>query len=131
VLATTALLIGCTLPVPAREFETYGPFVVQSDSKGQLSSAIYTIVVRTDGVLKVNYLAPRAHCSSLKMHFLLDGVLRTVSDAVSPGHATGYLDLGPAAHGVRHTLSLTDKDVPRQAWEIFNATLSIWLKAAQ
>src|SRR6516225_2968221 len=78
---------------PVSDFRTYGPFAVRSDGSGQLSSDTYAISVVTAGKLEVSYLAPRSHCSSLKMHFLVDGVEKVVSADILPGHTTGYVNL--------------------------------------
>jgi hypothetical protein len=88
-LGALTMMWGCrTLSVPAAEFEDYGPFIVRSDGIGQLSSGIYRIAVRTAGVLEVSYLASPQHCSNLKMHFLLDGVQKVVSDSQAEARAT-------------------------------------------
>jgi hypothetical protein len=92
------------------EFRTYGPFAVRSSGAGQLSSAAYPISIRTAGTLKVNYIAPRHHCASLRMHFQVDGAEKAVSGDVPPGHFTGYVDLGPVAPG-NHVVSLQAEGV--------------------
>jgi hypothetical protein len=98
-------------PTLDAEFENYGPFSVASDGTGQLSSGMYTIVVRTTGLLQVNYSAPREHCSSLRMHFLVDGLPKATSDVVAPGRSSGYVELGPVEAG-EHQLSLQAEGVP-------------------
>jgi hypothetical protein len=104
-LGALTLVSGCSLATPSNEFQSYGPFAVRSTGSGELSTGIYSIVVDTSGVLEVGYLAPRSHCSSLRMHFLLDGVQKAVSDEVAPGHATGYVNLGPVEPG-QHLVAL-------------------------
>jgi hypothetical protein len=80
-------------------YNLFGPFAVKSNGAGQLSSAVYSMSVDTTGTLAVSYLAPRTHCSSLRMHFLLDGSPKAVSAQVAPGGRTGYVDLGPVSAG--------------------------------
>lgn len=70
-------------------FATIGPFSVSSDAKSELSSNDYRFSVRTDGILDIKYLAPRSHCSIIKIHFSVDGAEKSVSDPVRPGDATG------------------------------------------
>jgi hypothetical protein len=101
-MTALGVLIGFSSYCVTGSAEEYhsGPISVHSDGRGQLSSAVYTMVEPTAGVIKVNYIAPAAHCSSLKMHFLVDGVERAVSGPVDPGHETGEVDLGPVPPGV-------------------------------
>lgn len=87
------------------EFKTYGPFAVASSGTGQLSSNIYSIDATTSGELQVDYLAPRAHCAKLIMHFLLDGKEKAVSDVVAAGGRTGFVDLGQVPPG-NHVVGL-------------------------
>lgn len=86
-------------------FKTYGPFAVQSNGLGQVSSAIYSIETSTSGELRVDFVAPRTHCAKLLMHFLLDGKEKAVSREVAPGGHSGYVDLGPVASG-NHIIGL-------------------------
>jgi hypothetical protein len=93
------------------DFRTYGPIAVHSDGDGELSTGIYTINVTTTGTLKVNYAAPREHCSSLRMHFLLDGQQKAVSGEIAPGQRTGFVDLGPVSPG-NHVVGLQAEGIP-------------------
>jgi len=110
-LSALAASTNWTVPPPNAEFQDYGPFSVRSDGAGQLSSGIYTITVHTSGVLQASYTAPREHCSSVRMHFLVDGIARGVSDAVMPGRDTGYVELGPVKPG-EHQISLQAEGIP-------------------
>lgn len=101
-LRTCALAIACCAPQACGDesvFTNYGPFNVRSTGSGQLSSEAYRVNVTTGGVLQVKYLAPRMHCSSVKIHFLVDGGERALSGAIAPGTSSGYFDLGPVAAG--------------------------------
>jgi len=80
-------------------FANYGSFNVLSAASGQLSSDAYRVNVTTGGVLQVKYLAPRMHCSSVRIHFLVDGEERAQSGAIAPGTSSGYFDLGPVPAG--------------------------------
>jgi hypothetical protein len=93
------------------DFRTYGPIAVHSDGDGELSTGIYSIQATTTGALRVNYVAPQTHCSSLRMHFLLDGRERTVSGEIGPGQRTGFVDLGPVSPG-SHVVGLQAEGIP-------------------
>jgi hypothetical protein len=93
-----------------RSFVSIEPFSVVSDGKSELSSNDYRYPIRTGGVLIIKYLAPRSHCSSIKIHFGVDGAEKTVSDPVLPGNATGYVDLGPVSPG-DHVVSLRGEGI--------------------
>jgi hypothetical protein len=93
------------------DFHTYGPIAVHSDGDGELSTGIYTINATTTGTLMVNYAAPRTHCSSLRMHFLLDGHEKIISGDIAPGQRTGFVDLGPVSPGT-HVVGLQAEGIP-------------------
>ncbi len=80
-------------------FFTFGPFNIHSSGSGQLSSDRYIFRVRTAGVLQVDYFAPRLHCSSVRIHFFVDGVEKALSGPVAPGARSGYWNLGPVRAG--------------------------------
>jgi hypothetical protein len=111
---------------------TYGPFAVRSEGTGQMSSDAYRVNVVTTRVLQATYLAPRQHCSSVKIHFLVDGRERAVSEAVAPGARSGYFDLGPVSAGA-HELAAQAEGVPGgcnqgrlSAWQ---GSISVWTSA--
>jgi hypothetical protein len=79
--------------------KTVGPFTVDSDGMGQLSSEVFEIPVRTTSVLEAEYTASPGHCSPVKMHFLVDGIEEAVSGALQPGESSGFFDLGPVPPG--------------------------------
>jgi hypothetical protein len=92
-------------------FTNYGSFNVRSTGTGQLSSDSYRVNVTTGGVLQVKYLAPRMHCSKVKIHFFVDHGEKALSGAIAPGESAGYFDLGPVPTG-RHEVSLQAEGVP-------------------
>jgi hypothetical protein len=92
-------------------FTTYGSFNVHSVGSGELSSESFRVDVITGGVLQVKYLAPRLHCSSVKIHFLVDGAEKALSGAIAPGASSGYFDLGPVPAG-RHEVAVRAEGVP-------------------
>jgi len=101
-LRTVAVAMACCAPQACSDdsvFTTYGSFDVRSTGTGQLSSEAYRVKVTTGGVLQVTYIAPRMHCSSVKIHFLVDGEERAQSGAIAPGTSSGYFDLGPVPAG--------------------------------
>jgi hypothetical protein len=104
-IACLSLLAIGTCRAESNEFRSYGPFAVRSTGDGQLSTGVYSIEVRTSGKLAVSYIAPRLHCSSLRMHVLVDGAEKAVSGEVAPGKSTGYIDLGPVLPG-NHVVAL-------------------------
>ncbi len=100
-----AAAVGLTASILAHAAGTplvtaqYGPFTVRSDGRGQKSSATYAVPIRTTGELRAEYRAPASHCSSLKMHFLVDGVEKAVSGVIAPGGTSGVRELGPLVSG--------------------------------
>ncbi len=113
--SSLSALLGLSLAAPGfaaeDDFHTYGPIAVQSNGDGELSSGTYTIRLATAQTLMVNYVASRAHCSSLRMHFLLDGQERSVSGEIAPGQRTGFVDLGPVSPG-NHLVGLQAEGIP-------------------
>jgi hypothetical protein len=109
-VASLTMAGSCAGKPGDNEFRIYGPINVRSSGDSQLSTAVYSINVRTAGKLEVSYTAPRLHCASLRMHFLVDGVEKTVSAEVAPGHRTGYVDLGPVTPG-NHVVALQAEGV--------------------
>lgn len=77
---------------------------------GQLCNDVFTVQVQTDGVLKVEYIASAGHCSSVIMHFQVDGVQMAVSGALKAGQSTGTIDLGPVSPGT-HSVGLQAEGV--------------------
>ncbi len=87
------------------QFDEYGPFQMSSVGSGQLSTGVFQTPIRTAGLLQVAYVAPESHCSDVRMHFLLDGREHGQSQAVAPGHSSGFFDFGAVVPG-EHTLGL-------------------------
>lgn len=130
--------LGLFLALPSLagddDFHAYGPIAVRSDGDGELSTGIYTINVTTVGTLMVNYVAPRTHCSSLRMHFLLDGRQKSVSGEIAPGQRADFVDLGPVSPG-SHVIGLQAEGIPGgcntgriQAWE---GSAEVWTSLPQ
>jgi len=99
------LLVAAVGQAASIRFEEFGPFSVRSSANGRISSDVKELRTDTLGELQVKYLAPAAHCSAVRMHFLLDGAERGASEAVSPGGASGYYDFGPVPAG-EHVVGL-------------------------
>ena len=81
----------------------FGPFTMQSDSQGQVSSSVFEMQAQTNGPIEARYVASRGHCSSLKVHFEVDGAPRAMSGVLPAGGDSGYVYLGrfaPGAHKV-------------------------------
>ena len=84
---------------------THGPFALTSTSGTQLSNVVYTVNVNTLGVLQVEYTTLGTHCSDVRMHFLVDGVERALSNFIPAGTSTGFFNVGPVTPGA-HTVAL-------------------------
>jgi hypothetical protein len=136
--ALCLLLIAASLSASCRStpdpsvITSYGSFSVRSSGSGQLSSDSYVVAVTTSGVLRVNYSAPRQHCASIRIHFLVDGTERAVSAAISPGAKSGYVDLGPVAPGT-HEIAVQGEGVDGgcdhgrlSSWE---GSIDVWTSA--
>ncbi len=81
------------------EFREFGPFSVRSTAEGQFSSTVQELRATTSGELQVKYEAPPEHCSPVRMHFLLDGTERGVSEPIAHGRSSGYFDFGAVSAG--------------------------------
>ena len=55
--------------------------------------------------LQVKYVAPREHCSSVRMHFLLDGIERGASEPLWAGRPSRFFDFGRVSAG-EHVVGL-------------------------
>jgi hypothetical protein len=112
--ALTALALTVAAP-PAwpvdLRVDQLGPFTNESDGSGQRSSTPYTPDIRTDGVLRIAYRAPRAHCSAVRVRVSVDDRPAVVSAPVDPGQQSEVLDLGPQTPGV-HALAVHAEGVP-------------------
>ncbi len=49
-----------------------GPFFNESDGMSQQSSSPYAADIRTDGILRFVYRAPRTHCSPIRIRVAVD-----------------------------------------------------------
>jgi hypothetical protein len=84
-------------------------------STGQLCEPPFKLEVETDGLIQVRYLVPQDHCSSIRLHIFVDGVLKATTgflgwvDAPPPFDAlpfdTGLIDLGFVSPG-KHLLAV-------------------------
>ena len=95
------VLALATLPALAGDehLNRFGPFALASDGVGQLSSSAYSFGVRTDGVLRIGYRAPRSQCGALRVHLSVDERAAVASAPVGPGQQSDIIDLGPLAPG--------------------------------
>lgn len=110
-IGLVALLAAPIGPAASIRFEEFGPFQVHSTSAGQLSSDAQELRANTRAELQVKYVAPAEHCSSVRMHFLLDGMERGESVPISPGKSSGYFDFGVVAAG-EHVVGLRAEGIP-------------------
>ena len=84
---------------------TYGPFSITTATGTQLSGPLYSVTVTTQGVLQVRYNASAGHCSDVRARIQVDGVERGVTDFLSPGQSSAFVDVGPVAAG-QHVVAL-------------------------
>jgi hypothetical protein len=103
-LAPLAALAG------TERMDRLGPFAFQSDGASQLGTP-YTVDVRTDGVLRIAYRAPHAHCSALRLHVSVDERVAAVSALVGPGQRSEVMDLGRRTPDV-HSVSIQAEGIP-------------------
>jgi hypothetical protein len=76
------------------------------DATPQFCEVAYSIPVGTAALLEVQYTVPSNHCSSVRVHYFLDGTrvysslfLGWVGGPVLGGLTTGFINLGPVAPG--------------------------------
>ena len=97
-------------------FETVIPdFSVTCTSTGQLCDPPFSVSGEIGSVLQVRYFALSTHCSSLRVHLLVDGILKVTTGFLGwPGATspfaelpldTGLVDLGPVSPGA-HLISV-------------------------
>src|SRR5207248_3197568 len=65
----------------------------------------FSQAVTTTGTLQVQYNASTGHCSNVRAHILVDGVEKAVTAFLTPGQASGFLNVGPVSAGT-HTVAL-------------------------
>lgn len=96
-----ALWLGLAGRVSADQVivSAYGPFAVESRGHGEMSAPAYDVRAWTNGLLEARYAAPAGHCSSLRIHFEVDGRERAVSRIIPPGGDTGLTNLGEVSRG--------------------------------
>lgn len=106
-IAAALALFGASMPAVAQQqvTTTYGPFSVSSTSGTQLSNNVYSQVVSTLGVLRIQYNTSAGHCSDVRAHILVDGIERGLTGFLSAGQASGFVDVGPVSAG-QHTVAL-------------------------
>lgn len=103
------LTLAASVPAGAQPLgvmDVFGPFSVESNGAGQLSSVVVNrTVITTGGSIEAAYAAAPSHCSNAIMHFLLDGSERAISGELAPGAVSGFVNLGAVPAGV-HTVGL-------------------------
>ena len=106
VSAAVAAVAMASDPGVANQIVTDYPVAVACTSTGQLCAPPYSVTVNTIGTLKVQYFVHPGHCSSVRVHFLLDGPLVVTSpflgyigDPLNQPMQTIEYDLGPVSPG--------------------------------
>jgi len=100
---------------PAEREQVIQNIFVTCQGKSQVCNPPYSVKIETGSVLKVRYIVPPSHCSSVKIHFILDGKNVHSTGWLSwPGAPapfssylldTGIINLGHMSPGV-HALSV-------------------------
>ena len=99
------VLFACAAANAVVTTTTYGPFAVNCTGAVQLCNNTFSQTVTTAGTLQVQYNASAGHCSNVAAHVLVDGVQRAVTGFLTPGQASGFLNVGPVSAGT-HTVAL-------------------------
>lgn len=101
-----ALVLSLTLGAAvAQASTTTYAVLVNCTSSGQLCDPPFVVGVATAGVLQVEFTASTGHCSDIRVHLFVDGVLKHTSAFLGPGVSTGAVDLGPVTPGA-HSLGV-------------------------
>lgn len=66
---------------------------------GQMCFPAQLFPVTTGGVLRARFTAAPTHCSSIRVHLLVDGAEKTVTEFLPAGQGTAMIDLGPVTAG--------------------------------
>jgi hypothetical protein len=94
----------------------------------QHSAAVATINITTGGVLQAQYISSGAGaCSSIRIHWLVDGTEVAVTGFVAPAGSSGFSNLGPVSAGP-HVLGLQAEG---QVGGCNTGTLGSWDGTAQ
>ena len=72
---------------------------------GQLCNNVATITITTTGLLQSDFTAGPYHCSSVRIHYLVDETEVAVTGFVGASVNTGVVNLGPVSAGT-HSLGL-------------------------
>jgi hypothetical protein len=82
------------------------PVAATCSGGGQLCNNVAAINVTTGGVLQAQYISSGAGaCSSIRIHWLVDGTEVAVTGFVAPAGSSGFSNLGPVSAGP-HVLGL-------------------------
>jgi len=82
------------------------PVTATCSGGGQLCNNVATVPVTTSGLLQAQFVSSSpVACSSIAIHFLVDGSPAAVTGFVAPGASSGFFNLGPVSPGA-HTVGL-------------------------
>ncbi|HSQ80800.1 MAG TPA: hypothetical protein VLU54_06635 [Casimicrobiaceae bacterium] len=82
------------------------PVTATCSGGGQLCNNVATVPVATNGLLQAQFVSSSpVACSSIAIHFLVDGTQVAVTGFVAPGASSGFFNLGPVSPGT-HTVGL-------------------------
>ena len=120
------LALGIAAGAQAQQTTNY-PVSGTCTGGGQLCNTIVNLNVTTTGVLQSTFIAGSGLCSSIRIHYLVDGNPAAVTAFVGAGASTGPVNLGPVASG-NHVLGLQAEG---QVGGCNVGTLSSWADTAQ
>ena len=104
-LAALGEVVCATTSIAQTTTNTYIIPDIQCSGTSEICNNTFNQPVQTSGVLTVRYTAPASHCSDVRIHFIVDGQERAVTEVLVPQAASSWFNLGPVAHG-SHLLQL-------------------------
>ena len=99
------VVVGLVLSAGAGAQTASYPVTATCSGGGQLCNNIVNLNVTTTGALQSTFVAGAGLCSSIRIHYLVDGNAAAVTSFVGAGASTGSVNLGPVSSG-SHVLGL-------------------------
>jgi hypothetical protein len=123
------LLMTCSLTMADANAQTTTSYPVTATCSGggQLCNNVANIPISTTGILQANFTGGPLVCSSIRIHYLVDGTEVTVTGFVGANQSTGVANLGPVSAGT-HVLGLQAEGI---VGGCNSGTLGSWAGTAQ
>ena len=100
-----------TSSITSAQTTTSYPVTATCSGGGQLCNNVANVPITTNGLLQAQFVSSSpVACSSIIIHFLVDGKAVAVNGAVAPGGSSGVFNLGPVSAGA-HTVGLQAEGV--------------------